>query len=145
MHTNLDTRNSVQVNARHNVHHFFYRRAMNAGMEKGWYDRLVEAIKADGRSERAISLEAKCGPNYVQQMISDGKRPTVDKLMSLLDVLGEAKAFEILTGQKLADEDLEFIRLSAGLDPAQKRAALAFFQTLLERQDTPTPFGGSQE
>lgn len=145
MHTKLDTRDSVQVNARHNVQHIFYWRAKNGDMEKGWYDRLVEAIKGDGRSERAISLEAKCGPNYVQQMISGGKRPTVDKLMALLDVLGEAKAFEILTGQKLVDEDLEFIRLSAGLDPAQKRAALAFFQTLLERQGTPTPPGGSQE
>lgn len=114
-------------------------------MENGWFDRLTDAIKADGRSIRAISLEAKCGPNYIQQMLKDGKKPTVDKLMAILRVLGDAKTFEILTGQKITKEDMEFIRLSAGLDEDAKRAALSFFQLLLTKQGTPTLPDGSPE
>ena len=114
-------------------------------MADDWYSRLVSAIRADGRDMRALSLAAKCGPNYIQQMIKDGKRPTVDKLMSILDVLGEAKTFEILTGAQLTAEDLEFVRLTSSLDGDAKRAALSFFQALQAKQDSSGPQSGSQD
>ncbi|MGV1752822.1 hypothetical protein [Agrobacterium sp. CG674] len=145
MHNDVDTRYSVQVNARYNVQHKIYRRASKCVMKQGWYERLIEAIKSDGRSVRAISLEAKCGPNYVQQMMTDGKRPTVDKLMAILEVLGEARTFEVLTGEKIDDEDIEFIRLSSGLDSSQKKAALDFFRSLLTKQGDPAPEDGSRD
>jgi hypothetical protein len=113
-------------------------------MNADWFDRLEAAIKADGRDMKTISLAAKCGPNYVQQMLKERKRPGVDKFISIISVLGSAKAFEILTGQRLNDEDLEFIRLASLLEPEAKKAAVSFFQSLQAKQDTQEPNVGSQ-
>lgn len=128
------TRNSVHCNARYNVHSFLHEHDIHISMADGWFERLVAALEADGRGMRALSLAAKCGPNYIQQMISNGKRPTVDKLLSILEVLGEGKALEILIGARLSKTDVDFIQLFSALDPSAKDAALSFFRTLLERQ-----------
>ena len=129
-------RNSVQFNTRHNVHSFMHERDINSAMADGWFERLVAALEADGRGMRALSLAAKCGPNYIQQMISNGKRPTVDKLLAILDVLGEERALEILIGTRLSKTDIDFIQFFSKLDPSAKDVALSFFRTLLERQQT---------
>lgn len=42
-----------------------------------WRRRLVEAIKASDKSMRSISLGAGLGPNYIQQLLKDGKEPTI--------------------------------------------------------------------
>lgn len=34
-------------------------------MMEAWFDRLVRAVEADGRSLRALSLAIGAGPNYV--------------------------------------------------------------------------------
>nr|RDS93963.1 transcriptional regulator [Cereibacter sphaeroides f. sp. denitrificans] len=99
-------------------------------MESGWLKRLFEAIEADGRSLREISLKAKCGPNYLQQVTKDGKEPGGDRLARILDVLGRDAAFYVWTGTKLTEEDLEFLRILAGFDPEMKSEAKRFLRLL---------------
>ena len=86
-------------------------------MDKNWFPRLVEVIEADKRSKRDISLAAKFGPNYVQQMIKNGKQPTMDNFLDLLDVLGLAHTFYILTGIEFGPEDEEFLRIALAMPP----------------------------
>lgn len=105
-------------------------------MENTWFDRLIEAIKADGRDMRTISLAAKCGPNYVQQMIKDNKHPGIDRFIRIVNVLGASKAFHILTGKALSDADLEFLATASQLDEDTKKQAVSLFRTILEKQES---------
>lgn len=124
------TRYRVLVNTRHNVRQIYFLRAMELFMKDDWFQRFVAAIEADPRDKKAISLAAKCGPNYVQQMITNGKRPGVDRFISILRVLGTAKSYEILTGIELGPDDADFIRAAAALDPESKASAVKFFQSI---------------
>ncbi len=126
------TRSSVFVKTRYNVAHDARKSVTECGMVNGWYERFVGAIKADGRDLKAISLAARCGENYVQQMIKDGKRPGVDKFMAILTVLGSASALYVLTGLEMTDEDEAFFRAASALDPKLKAEAYRFFQTIQE-------------
>ena len=73
--------------------------------------RLKEAVAADPRSLRQLSLDAGLGENYVQQMLRDGKDPTVDKLEALLETLGKGDMFYVLTGLRVRPQDLSFLQL----------------------------------
>lgn len=139
----LVARFCVSFKTRNNVRRYPAWRVNGYIMNEDWFDRLEAAIKADGRDMKTISLAAKCGPNYVQQMLKERKRPGVDKFISIISVLGSAKAFEILTGQRLNADDLEFIRMASLLDPEAKKAAVSFFQSLKMKQDTEEPSVGS--
>lgn len=99
-------------------------------MKNGWFERLIEAIEADPRAPRAISLAARCGPNYVQQMMKDGKEPGADRLARLLEVLGGASALYVLSGVTASDADLEMLRILNRLPAKSKEQALRFFETL---------------
>lgn len=114
----------MSVKTRYNVQHAKAYACYVKSMDDKWFERFVELIEADGRGMKAISLAAKCGENYVQQMVKNGKRPTVDKFMAILDVLGSASAVYVLTGFKLSSADLEIIkRLSSA--SAERRKALS--------------------
>ncbi|WP_336294265.1 helix-turn-helix domain-containing protein [Bartonella sp. CB169] len=84
--------------------------------EKDWFQRLIELIKSDGRTMIEISKAAGCGQNYVQQMINGGKRPSVDKLMAILNTLGKTSAIYVITGFSISDEDLKLISLVSSGD-----------------------------
>lgn len=105
-------------------------------MKNDWFHRLVSAIEHDGRSLREISFAAKCGPNYVQQMIKDGKAPGSDRLGRLLDVLGSATSLYVLTGVKVSEEDLEVLRIIQSLPAEAKLKAIDFFSALQRDEDT---------
>lgn len=123
-------RHSVLVNTRYNVRQNTRKRGNQPDMKKDWFDRLVDAIKGDGRDLKAISLAARCGPNYVQQMIKNGKRPGVDRFLAILEALGSASAFHVLTGYEFTAEDEEFFRAVANLDPDLKKDAYGFLLKL---------------
>lgn len=96
--------------------------------EKDWFQRLIELIKSDGRTMIEISKAAGCGQNYVQQMINGGKRPSVDKLMAILNTLGNASAIYVITGFNISDEDLKLIALISSGDK-KKIEALSILLT----------------
>jgi len=97
-------------------------------MQKGWYQRLVAAIREDGRPLKEISIAARCGENYVQQMLKDGKQPGTDRFVRLLKVLGRASSLHVILGTEMTPEDEELIRVVSSLSDDQKRAALTFFR-----------------
>lgn len=58
-----------------------------------WRARLLKAIDEDGRSDRAISLAAKLGPNFISQMrgtkSAAPKKPNIAYVQRIADVLGK--------------------------------------------------------
>lgn len=99
-------------------------------MDNSWYDRFLRAVEIDGRSRRAISLAANCGPNFLHEMIKYGKRPTIDKLMLVLDALEGANAMYVLTGMETTAEDGELFHLLAQSSEDEKQAFLAILRSL---------------
>lgn len=65
-----------------------------------WRHRLSIALDNTGMSMRGASLKAGLGPNFVQQLLKDGKDPTVGSLIALSRVLGTSVAH--LIGEKAA-------------------------------------------
>lgn len=84
-------------------------------MKKDWFSRLLKVIEDDGRDMKAISLAAKCGPNYVQQMIKDGKKPGTDRFVRLLGVLGRPASLYVILGAELTAEQEELMGLVFGV------------------------------
>ena len=80
-------------------------------MNESWLTRLKALIEADGRSLRQVSIDAGLGPNFVQQMLKDGKDPTIEKLQAVLLALGQDKLLFVMTGVDLSPSDIEFLRL----------------------------------
>lgn len=130
---------SVFVKTRDNVPALTLARVSLPAMKAGWRERLVKAIEEDGRDMKAISLAAKCGPNYVQQIVKDGKAPGADRLVRLLQVLGRPASLHIILGAELTAEDEALVEAVSSLTPEQKEKALAFFRTLPGPGEKPSP------
>lgn len=62
-------------------------------MSETWRDRLLKAIDEDERSDRAISLAAGLGPNFISQMrgtkSAAPKKPNIAYVQKIADVLGK--------------------------------------------------------
>ncbi|WP_217645902.1 hypothetical protein [Paracoccus homiensis] len=82
-------------------------------------------------SKRQISLAAKAGQGYVHSILSEGKDPTVEKLMAVCDVIGASPTF-ILYGVDVRPEDAEIIS-AMRQSPATRSAVLAL---LHHREDS---------
>ena len=108
-------------------------------MEKNWYSRLLEAIEADPRSLKRLSADIGHGPNYIQQMIKNGKEPGSDKLAKLLDELGQEAALYVMTGVRIVPADLKFLASFKALPADAQHRAAEFFQALLGSEGNPTP------
>lgn len=99
-------------------------------MSETWFDRLAIAIERDGRSLRAISQAANCGPNYLQQLMKDRKEPGVERFLKIVKALGTASALYVLTGVDLTRDDEEFFAVVLALKPEVRSEALGFFRAL---------------
>lgn len=93
---------------------------------------------------RAISMEAECGPNYVQQMIHRRSDPGTDRLVRILQVLGGKSAIYVLTGMDMNERDEQFMKAAAALTPKMREAALRHFLELQELQGSEEPSPDSQ-
>lgn len=80
-------------------------RAIRSGMAEGWRERLKERIDQDERSMRALSRAIGHGPNFVQQLLKDGKDPGFQKLADLLSVLGPDATVYVTSGIRLGTPD----------------------------------------
>lgn len=114
-------------------------RASNLSMEKDWVQRLQKAIRADGRSARAISVAAGLGVNYVQQFLKDGKEPGSDRLARLLDVLGKQSSLYVLTGISASEDDLRFLAVASRIRPEVRDQALSVLEALQDRTEVEEP------
>lgn len=113
-------------------------------MTDNWLDRLHEALKNDPRSLRAISTAAGCGPNYLQQMLRDGKEPGTDRLARILDVLGREKSLYVLTGINITEEDVEFLEIITRLKGEVKADGLRFLRSIQAGASNPERSGENE-
>lgn len=77
--------------------------------DSAWRDRLQDAIDQSGKSKRAVSLASKNGPGYVHSILSEGKEPTVEKLMSVCDAIPISTIY-VLFGVNIRPDDLEILK-----------------------------------
>ncbi|MCD1619162.1 helix-turn-helix domain-containing protein [Salipiger manganoxidans] len=114
-------------------------------MKEQWFQRLEDAIKQDGRSLRQISEDAKCGPNFIQQLLKYRKDPRASQLAKIFDTLGPGTDLYVLTGHRLSQQDLDFLRVASTLDEEAQRDALAVLRRLTGTQSEPSQSGDLPE
>lgn len=102
-------------------------------MVDDWAERLLEAINADGRTDRDISIAAGLGQNYVNQFRNgDRSKPKVKQIIKLADALGVSLTYLFL-GADVTPEDERFVQLLRDSRPEVREAVL----TLLQSRRTP--------
>ena len=79
-----------------------------AAMSDEWRIRLAAALKDSGKSKRAASLEAGLGSGYMHSILTEGKSPTIENLISVCKVLSVSPAY-IMYGVDIFPEDAEII------------------------------------
>lgn len=94
-----------------------------------WRTRLIEAIDADGRSDRAISLAAKLGPNFVNELRNQNKEASVSKVLALAEQVHVSAGF-LFTGLAFSTQDEEVLRAFLALGPEQRQALLTLARQL---------------
>lgn len=77
-----------------------------------WKMRLEAALETSGKSKRAVSLASGSGPGYLHSVLTEGKDPTIGKLVSICEELNVSASY-ILYGVNIAPEDEEIIRALA--------------------------------
>lgn len=103
-------------------------------MKNGWRERLFAAIDADPRTDRAISLEAGFGPNFIGQMRGSkstaGKKPNIEYVRRLAAVLGKELSTIIGPNGEDSEQQLRNALLAYGVDtgdlPAVMKAISGF-------------------
>ncbi len=88
-------------------------------MKDGWKERLLKAIDADGRSDRAISLAAGLGPNFISQMRgtkgAGPKKPNIEYVRKIASALGKELSSIIGQTEEDADRRLRSAMLAYGV------------------------------
>ena len=74
----IEDKSSVFYKGRARLSEIADIRPMSAGGT--WKNRLQEAIRSSGKSQRDISLKAGMGPGYVNSLFKESKDPTVENL-----------------------------------------------------------------
>ena len=92
----------------------------------------MKAVDADSRSDRAISMDAGLGQNFVNELRNTDKEPGTDKLMKLIAELGVSAA-EILLDVEITPEDEQFLRLLKNLSEPER----ALYLAALKARQTP--------
>lgn len=104
-------------------------------MEKKWFERLKQVIERSDKSKRQLSMGAGFGPNWVQQMIKDEKEPGADKLTRLLDQFSRADAIYVLTGMRITEADLEFLKLVSKVPENSRENLFSVLGSLSRNED----------
>lgn len=60
---------------------------MNQHIASDWRTRLDERRKATGRSMRDVSLKAGLGPNFMHEVVTKGKEPSIGNLIAVASEL----------------------------------------------------------
>lgn len=109
-------------------------------MEPGWLERFketLETLKSRGVSMSALSLKAGRGRNFVQQMLTTGRDPGIEKLSSVLEHIPEADAIYVVTGIRITARDLELLRALDGQPEGVLDGLLGTLHALQKNEDAP--------
>jgi transcriptional regulator with XRE-family HTH domain len=106
---------------------------MKEKMVDNWLERLLDAIEKDGRSARKISLAADLGPNFVTQMLKDGKVPGVKQAIKLADALGLSLGY-LFIGDDVSQEEERFFQLFRTSTPEGQKLAFQILESLRQEE-----------
>ncbi|MEV8468812.1 hypothetical protein AB0T83_18815 [Fluviibacterium sp. DFM31] len=77
--------------------------------ESTWKARLEAAIKASGKSARAVSLASGSSPGYVSGILTEGKEPSIGKFLAICTAI-PASPLHVLFGISAEPEDETILR-----------------------------------
>jgi transcriptional regulator with XRE-family HTH domain len=95
-----------------------------------WRQRLIAAIKADGRSPNRLSLDSGMSRNHVGQFLNDEKGPKIDTLLRICRTLNVSPTF-ILLGFDIDPASEQILELLSRATPEQRQTLLAFLRAQL--------------
>jgi transcriptional regulator with XRE-family HTH domain len=96
--------------------------------EMQWRKRLAFAVEASGKSKREISLAAGLGAGYVHSILSEGKDPTIERLLKVCEATGVSLT-HVIYGFNVSPEDEEFLRLISEAPEQERLAVLALLRS----------------
>lgn len=96
-------------------------------MMQGWRERLIAAADADERSDRAISLDARLGPNFMNELRNTTKEPSVKKVLRLAATLNVSLS-HLFLGADTTPEDDEFLELLKNAPESDRKDILTILQ-----------------
>ena len=100
-------------------------------MQENWKTRLLQAVDNDGRSDRAISLAANLGVNFVNELRNTSKEPSIEKVLRLAAELQLSVSYLFL-GRDLSKDDEDLLLVLQSL-PADAKAGLLGKQAIKSR------------
>jgi transcriptional regulator with XRE-family HTH domain len=103
---------------------------VSASPMEDWRTRLIQAVDADGRSDRAISEAAGLGVNFVNELRRGEKEPGVNKVLKLAGTLRLSLGF-VFNGAEISARDEADLKLFLSLSPASRQAILDLARQLI--------------
>lgn len=110
-----------------------------------WKARLKDGIKANKKSQRAVSIAAGLGPGYVNDMIKNDKDATIGHLLAVCRA-AELSIYKVLGDFDITPQTEEFLRLLTNADEATQQSILHLLQTARrEAPGSPAPASQNQQ
>lgn len=88
-----------------------------------WKARLSKGIKANKKSQRAVSIAAGLGTGYVNSLLKEGKDPSLENLIKVCEAAGLSLNY-VLLGLDMDPETEEIIQLASSSTPEKRKALL---------------------
>lgn len=88
-----------------------------------WRTRLIQAVDADGRSDRAISEASGLGVNFVNELRKGEKEPGVNKVIRLAETLSLSLGF-VFSGADVSAQEEADLKTFLALSPGNRAAIL---------------------
>lgn len=107
---------------------FYLLYATKTVMKHDWRKRLLDAVDRDGRSDRAISIAASLGVNFVNELRNTEKEPSVEKILRLANEINTSLSFVFL-GADATKEDDQLISIISHLPQDEKVSLLEFLRS----------------
>lgn len=105
--------------------------------DKSWRERLLQAIEDKQTSMSAVSQAIGRSPGYLYGILKEGKEPTVDNLVKVVDELGVSLTW-LLFGDDTSPEAEKLLRLYSGLSAAQKADFIRLAESVASLAEKPT-------
>lgn len=98
-----------------------------------WRTRLIQAVDADGRSDRAISEASGLGVNFVNELRRGEKEPGVNKVLKLAGTLHLSLGY-VFNGSEISARDEADLKLFLSLSPDSRQAILDLARQLVSAE-----------
>lgn len=113
-------------------------------LDESWKTRLAQGIKANGKSQREVSLAAKLGQGYVNSLLKEGKDPTIENLVKVCAAANLSLSW-VLFGVEMSRETEELIQEIERSGPARRAGLLQFLRGEEPSKSPTAPQGSSAE